>query len=233
MIKKSILISALVLIFLVKIVAQQGQIVSIPQQLTVHEGQLFQVLVKVHPGNDPVSAVDYILKYDPEVISVISVDQVEGSPLNLNIVETKIDNERGKVVYNAFKLTEPWPEDLFSLIRILALKPVNQTVLHHNREGNPKTVLAFAGKDLFKSAPDIVVRVLPPVSNTIGKPIGGTDQLKVRCNSEDQWCDIEFSIAESGNTMLKFSGSSNEIDETLYNYEAQVDNSYLFRFNKT
>lgn len=207
---------------------QDGRIIGVPQEITVHEGHVFDILVMVDPGGEPVSVVDYILTYNPGILSVLTVEMAENCPLNLNPVETRIDNESGNILYSAFKLSDPWPDTPFPLLRIqvLALSPVEQTALHHSREGQLQTLLAYAGKDMLRIAPDIVVKVLPPVSPMTDDVMMDSNKLNVDFQPENETCEVAFSVSENDDLTLKLLSKENGVDETLFENAVQYSTTY-------
>lgn len=228
MIKRIFLVSILTCFISILGYGQDGKIAGIPQEITVHEGHVFDILVMVEPGSEPVSVVDYVLTYNPDNLSVLSVEMAGSCPLNLNPVETQINNETGNILYSAFKLNEPWPETTFPLLRIqiLALSPINQTALHHSRDGQPRTLLAYAGKDMLSIAPDIVVKVLPPVSPMTDDVLMDSNKLNVDFKPENKTCEVSFSVSENDDLKLKLLSKENGVDETLYENAVQYNTTY-------
>jgi len=212
--------------------AQNGKIAGMPQELIVHEGQEFEVLMIVDPGSGPVSAVDLNLRYDPEMVTVLAIEPVN-SPLNLNAIETKINHEEGWIIYNAFRLTEPWPILPFQLIRIrfLALAQTDRTVLYHELENNPKSLLAYAGKNTMESAPDVILTILPPPSIETENAHHVINEINYNCEKNGTDCIIAFSLQEVTPVRVTISHDKDELNEVLFDNIGQPGTNYQFRFD--
>jgi len=217
----------------VEVYAQDGKIVCVPRAMTVHEGQVFELLVNVFPGSEPVSVVDYMLKFDPEFLTVLSVERAQDSPLNLNTIETNIDHDEGTILYSAFSLNKPWPDTLFSLIRIqfMAIAETDQTRLSHIVEGHPKTILAYAGKNTLHSAPDAEVHILPAYSGLKDASVTYSDKLNVDCSTNHEHCSVQFSVSDNSHTVLSFSNENQGLSEVIFSNKAQVGTTYLFEID--
>lgn len=217
------------LFFFVSGNAQNGTLAALPHELTVHSGSDFIVSIEVNAGNEPVAASDLYMVFDTtylEVVDFISTD----SPLNLNPIEPRFDNEKGTIIYSAFKLGESLPTGLFSLtgVRLRCKRATEETTIEIPVEGRYKTVLAYAGKNVLRAVRDIKVKILPE-KDIVEEDIEGLKpELNVSCSSESGICRIGFAVAKSGFAQLELHDASGETTAELFVNIAHPESDYQF-----
>lgn len=214
--------------------AQSGKIAAMPQKLTVHQGQEFDFLMYVHPGNEPVSVVDLFLTFDTIFIKAVSINKIN-SPLGVNQIEPNINYEKGILSYAAFTLNSP-PETPFQLVsvRFKAVNETPNTIIYHDLKAVFKTVLAYAGKDNLVFAPDIEITVLPSIENFASSKASGKNTLNMEQQKENT-LHIDFSVQELGSSKLRLVNEKDKNEFVLLDnfaapamrYTLMVDTSVL------
>ncbi len=183
---------------------QSGKIAGLPQSLTVHVGQPFEVTFFVDPGEMPVSVVDFVLSYETQYLEAVSVDRIN-SPLDMNQISSKIVPEEGKIIYGAFKLNEPWPEAPFAFVRIKfkAIQEVPGTTLRHDLDKMPFSSMAFEGSSTLGSASEININILPEIVGSIvdAKP-GTVSRLELLWPEDAPIAELSFAVRQTGKTRL-------------------------------
>jgi hypothetical protein len=213
---------------------QDGKVASLPQKLTVHQGQEFELLIFVHPGSEPVSVVDLILTYDTLFLKAISIDRVE-SPLGVNQIEPSINPKKALLSYSAFTLNPP-PDYPFQLVSV-QFKAINETPatkIYHDLKATFKTTLAYAGRDNLNFAPDIDISILPEDKAEVTGKTGGSNQLVLNLDNPNV-LNIDFAVKEHGATSLKLVNEKETFVHTLFdntavpgvNYFQSIDLSVL------
>ncbi|TVR13956.1 MAG: hypothetical protein EA391_13445 [Balneolaceae bacterium] len=200
-----------------------------PEVQTIVQNQEFDILFRVEPGSLPVSVVDFYLRFDPEYIRCIGIENVE-SPLNLRQIEPVIDNEKGTVLFGAFTLKPP-PEDLFSLIslRFKALEPIDETNIELITQGHPKTLMAYAGQSTMGSDvrkarvlihPDLLVADLP------------SDELfKVSYEADTNTGLVHYTPSVKGEVDISLKESDNRFTHALHQGVIYPGFEYIFIFD--
>jgi hypothetical protein len=211
---------------------QKGKITALPQSLTVHVGQIFELTFFVDPGEMPVSVVDFVLSYETQFLEAISVDRID-SPLDINQISSQIVPEEGKIIYGAFKLSGPWPEDPFALVRIKfkATQEVPGTTLRHDLDKVPFSSMAFEGNSTLGSTPDINIHILPKIigSSTDTKPDAAT-RLELLWPDDSPIVDLSFAVRQTGKTRLMLNNVERDTF-TVYDYTAQAGQAYSMQID--
>lgn len=171
---------------------QTGLIGAFPSKLTVHEGDVFELIFFVYPGDSPVSVVDFFVNYDAEFLEILSFDNVE-SPLATNQFKPSVNPDIGLFSYGAFTLESP-PTRSFPLVRlkIKALSASSMARLFFEPNGTLRTVLAFAGKDVLLEAKGAEIVILP-------KP--ETDNV----DDKIKFLEVDIETIENGLSNIKYS----------------------------
>lgn len=205
--------------------AQSGKIAAMPQKLTVHQGQEFDLLMYVHPGTEPVSVVDLFLTFDTLFVKAVSINKIN-SPLRANQIEPNINYEKGILSYAAFTLDSP-PDTPFQLVSV-RFKAVNETPntrIYHDLKAVLKSVLAYAGKDNLVFAPDIEITVLPGIENVASSKVSGKNNLNMNQQKENT-LHIDFSVQELGSTKLRLINEKDKNEYVLLDNLAAPEMSY-------
>lgn len=205
--------------------AQSGKIAAIPQKLTVHQGQEFDLLMYVDPGTEPVSVVDLFLTFDTIFVKAVSINKIN-SPLGVNQIEPNINYEKGILSYAAFTLDSP-PDTPFQLVSV-RFKAVNETPntrIYHDLKAVLKSVLAYAGRDNLIFAPDIEITVLPSIEDLASSKTSGKNTLNMNQQKENT-LNIDFSVQELGSAKLQLVNEKDKIEYVLLDNFAAPAMSY-------
>jgi len=205
--------------------AQSGKLASMPQKLTVHQGQEFDLLMYVHPGTEPVSVVDLFLTFDTIFVQAVSINKIN-SPLGVNQIEPNINSKKGIVSYAAFTLNSP-PDTPFQLVsvRFKAINETPDTRIYHDLKAVFKTTLAFAGRDNLVFAPDIEITILPGIENLASSKAAGKNNLSLNQQIENT-LQIDFSVQELGSAKLRLVNEKDKNEYVLYENFAAPEMSY-------
>jgi len=227
-IEKSQWLSLIFCLVLTSVFAQKGRIAPFPQELTVHAGETFDITWWVHPGQDPVAAIDFVLWYDQMAIEPLKIENIE-SPLNINAMKPFIDREKGQIVYAAFKLNDPWPKDPFPLLklRLKALDVTGVSSLFHDSTIIPSTSMAFEGHNTLEKADDLKVTIL---SNE-PKHSASFDKLslpRIEIDEESGLYHFQFSSDDSGVTRIMVSQVEGSIPDMVW--ETRVEKGRVYNY---
>ncbi len=209
--------------------AQDGRIIALPETQTVVQNQEFDILFRVEPGSSPVSVVDFYLRFNPEYIRCLSIENVE-SPLNLRQIEPVIDNEKGTVLFGAFTLKPP-PENLFSLIslRFRALEPIDETSIEMVTEGHPKTLMAYAGYSTMGSnVKEARVQIHPDLL-VADVPTG--EVFKANYQAESNTGHVNYTADAKGEVEIALKDSDNQFLHHLRKGMMYPGFEYTFSFD--
>ncbi len=212
--------------------AQQGRIIGMPDVLTVHEGQTFDVTFFVDPGSEPVSVVDFVLSYDQKYVEAIQIERLQ-SPLDMNQISDQINPEEGKVLYGAFKIKQPWPSEPFRfvLVRFKAIHQIKETLLQHNTDVFPYSSMAFSGKSTLASAPPIKLTILPSISTNAESLIAGSIAVTLTQEEENNRVIANFTAKESGKATFDIREIDGDFAVQLLNNNISAGENYQFEID--
>lgn len=210
--------------------AQNGKVMALPMSQTVNENQEFNVLYRVEPGSSPVSVIDFIIHFDVQYLECIAIEDV-GSPLKLQQIEPKIDNETGKVLFGAFTLKNP-PEELFSLLRIKfkALEPIDETSIDIITEGHPKTIMAFAGESTLHPGlnKSTIIQIHPEMNMD---DMSSGEQFAVDFDEQNNIGLISYRPAIKDAFEIVLKDDKNQFVQQIHRGIAQPGFDYTFRID--
>jgi hypothetical protein len=215
-----------------ELLAQTGKIAPFPQELTVQAGETFKVTWWVNPGDSPVAAVDFILWYDKNTIKPLTIENVD-SPLNINQIKPSIDTLQGRIVYAAFKLSSPWPENPFPLmtIQLQALDSSGLTTLHHDMDITPNTSMAFEGRYTLKEAHDLKVRILSDEQVTFSSSSSSTPGFQppsINLDEETGYYTYHYNSDTAGNVQISIKGEDDTLPDIFW--QTRVNPGQDFRY---
>lgn len=209
--------------------AQNGIIAGVPSSLTVQEGDSFVINWYIAPGKTPVSAVDFVLRFNPEEIEVMEILTTE-SPLSIQPIKPSIDHERGRIVYSAFKLQSPWPSQpfIFVGVKFKAIQSTPVTALYHNFDELPNTSMAFEGNMTMKEARQVIVHILDADIKPGKAP--GNGEFMVNADDNENVM-LQFTAASSGQASVILVSSNKDFGSIpIFNGQVKEGVEYSFSF---
>lgn len=211
--------------------AQKGKIAPFPQELSVHAGETFEVTWWVHPGDEPVAAIDFVLHYDKHTIEPLNIVKVE-SPLNINQIKPYIDKDEGRIIYAAFKLDQPWPEIPFPLMKLelKALDTTGVSTLYHDPGIQPNTAMAFEGRSTMKEAYDLQVTILTD-ENLVSDFSPDLELTSIKLEEESGYYSCMFNSESTGDLEISVRQKEKITPDFLWNTRVKSGGEYRYLLN--
>lgn len=226
------MLSSLCLWFTLCLFGQKGEIAAFPQELSVHAGETFEVTWWVHPGEEPVAAIDFILWYDKDAIEPLDIIKVS-SPLNVNQIKPFIDKEQGRIVYASFKLDHPWPTEPFPLvaIRAKALDMAGPTALYHEPEVVPATSMAFEGRNTMGRANALQVYILPKETQATAAASALRSLPDITFDEESGCYHFDYTAEDAGKTLISASHQEGAVPDFVFETRVSRGEEYKYVLN--
>jgi hypothetical protein len=141
------------------VMGQQAKTFFEPDNQKVKLGNKFQTQIVFYTGNEPISAFDIHLKFDPEILKVISVKTLQSDLFSYHR-PFNYDNKIGRIDASAYQLNKTVPTEKFAIaeIEFVAIS-VAKTTVEHILDDFPKTIMAYGGVNMLRDAMDFEVIV--------------------------------------------------------------------------
>jgi hypothetical protein len=180
-------------------------------------GETFETIVQFNTDGAPISVFDLHLKFDPEFIEVVSIENLQGDLFSFHQPPT-FNNEEGRIDMAAFQIGKGLPEGDFDIVKItfLALNPVDLTEVIHPLNEFPKSMLAYAGENLLEDAGDLKIIILDSALGLDGSPGDSDFGLEIWPNPTSGIVTISFELKESDRVSLEIFNAQGKLVESVF-----------------
>jgi hypothetical protein len=150
----------------------------LPENVEVESGEAFIIDVMIEPNDQPVTAAQVVLKFDPDYLRVESSTLDPDSPLSTHLVpDDQFDNDAGTVVLSSgpYKSILAAPDYTFRLGTIIFdTRDVDKsTEIEFIREGDSSTFVGIEGVDVTNNLFEADVTISRPPTPTPEVPPPG------------------------------------------------------------
>lgn len=205
--------------------SQSASVNFLPASVEVQTGEPFFVEVHFDTDNVPVSVFDLHMLFDPEYLSILSIEQLQGDLYTYHVPPT-FDNTTGKIDMAAFQIGKEVPTS-FSVIK-LELMPLAETPLTkvtQNTQGFPKTLLAYAGENFLGTTGDLDVTITEAATGVDEAVLTNEFELSIWPNPTSDFARISFVIPENEQVSLDLFDAAGKLVKQVFsgNLPAKTD----------
>ena len=202
-----------------------------PEFQKVKLGDTFQTRIIFYTGHEPISAFDIHLEFDPEILKVVSIKDLQSDVFTYHR-PFKFDNSLGKIDASAYQIDKTVPTDKFAIAEIsfLAISP-KKTAVKHVLNDFPKTIMAYGGVNMLQIARDLNIEIE-------GESLGNHSDLnemelglEIWPNPSNVSSQVQFKIPYADRVHLGLYDLKGNLISEIYEGEISENIPYLFNIN--
>jgi len=215
-------------------VAQSAQIIHQPAEVTITEGETFEVVVEVHAGSQHISVADVRMQYDTGLLEVLEVSTPEGG-LEANSIAPAFSNSEGTISMGSFQLSGEMPSGVMEVLHItfLAIAPIPITSIVHPSDVFPRSILAYAGVDHLGNVGPLDITILPSIVLSDGDEELQNDDLSLEIwpNPTSDQVNVIFRTTQNGQVQLELYDVTGKMVTGIYNGSAMPGAEHRFNLD--
>jgi len=210
---------------------QHGKTFFTPEVQKVKLGEKFKTQIVFYTGNEPLSAFDIHLKFDPTILKVLSVKNLQPDLFTYHR-PFKFDNRNGKIDASAYQYNREVPSDNFAIAEItfIGISP-EKTLVKHVLDDFPKTIMAYGGVNMLQRAKNLKIEI---VGETLRKDLNSDETdlgLEVWPNPSRVSSQIQFETPYSGRARLGLYDLKGNLISDIYQGNVLKDTPYQFEID--
>jgi len=208
---------------------QQAKTFFKPDIKKVHVGDTFTTQIDFYTGNEPISAFDIHLRFDPEILKVVSIKILHPDLFNYHR-PFKFDNRKGKIDASAYLLNNKVPSEQFAIAEITFVAiSAERAKVEHVLDDFPKTVMAYGGVNMLADARNFEVIIEGENQNDLFSINESDLGLEIWPNPSNVSSQVQFEIPFSDRVKLGlFDIKGNLISEI---FEGNISENTPYQFN--
>lgn len=224
----------IILMFLLSapVLGQKASIVFDKDVLQAKVGETFKTQVIFKTGDEPIAAFDIHLRFDPDLLKVVSIKTLQGDLFSYHR-PFRFDNTKGKIDASAYQIDKSVPTTDFGVAEItfVAIAATEKTTVEHVLDDFPKTILAYGGVNMLKRVSNLEISISgESLSDNLDSKESDLG-LEIWPNPSSVSSLIKFKLPQTNRVYLGIFDLKGNLLSKVYEGKATSETPYQFEFN--